>query len=224
MVTWDPGGNEEGKAERYDAWFDTPWGRYAWALESELVGERLGRVASRLVLDVGCGTGRSAAVLGGLGARVVGVDPDAAMLAAARRRLDAPVLAVGERLPFPDRAFDATIAVTVLEFVQDPAEVLAEMARVTRSPGTIVVGALNPRSAWGLWHRRELRGPPWTAARFLTGAALTRLGAPHGAVSLHETLRAPGMLPGLARWGAKAEQLARRARVPGAFRTLTIER
>lgn len=224
VVTWDPGGDEERKAERYDAWFDTPWGRYAWALETALVGERLGGVAGRLALDVGCGTGRSGAVVRSLGARVVGVDPDAAMLAAARGRVDAAVLAVGEHLPFPDRAFDATVAVTVLEFVPDPAEVLAEMARVTRSPGTIVVGALNPRSAWGLWHRRELRGPPWTAARFLTGAALTRLGTPHGVVSLHETLAAPGMLPGLARWGPRAERLAGRVRVPGAFRVVTIER
>lgn len=226
MVTWDPGGDEAGKAERYDAWFDTPWGRYAWALESELVSERLGRVADRLVLDVGCGTGQSGAVARELGAHVVGLDPDPAMLAAAHRhrRVDAPVLAVGERLPFRDRAVDATIAVTVLEFVHDPVAVLAEMARVTRSPGTIVVGALNPHSAWALWHRRELRGPPWTDARFLTGAALTRLAAPHGTVTVDETLHAPGMLPGLARWGPRAERLARRARVPGAFRVVTIER
>lgn len=223
-MTWDPSRDEGGKAERYDAWFDTPWGRYAWALESALVSERLGDLSGRLLLDVGCGTGQSGAVARGLGARVVGLDPDRAMLAAARGRVDAPVLAVGERLPFRDHAFDATIAVTVLEFVQDPAAVVAEMARVTRSPGTVVVGALNTRSAWGLWHRSELRGPPWTEARFLSGPALARLAAPHGAVTVDDTLHAPGMLPGLARWGPCVERLARRARVPGAFRVVTIER
>ena len=91
-------------------------------------------------------------------------------------------------------------------------------------PGRIVVGALNPRSPWGLWHRRELRAGPWGAARFLSGGELVRLGAPHGTVSLDEGLHAPGRLPGLERWGPAAERLARRLRAPGAFRVLTIER
>jgi SAM-dependent methyltransferase len=155
------------------------------------------------VLDVGCGTGRSSTLLGGAGAHVVGIDPDAGMLGLARARVGSAIRAEGERLPFRDRVFDTTVAVTVLEFVRQPAEVLAEMARVTRSPGRIVVGALNPRSAWGLWHRRELRSGPWAGARFLSGRDLVRLGRVHGTVALEEGLHAPGRLPGLDRWGPR---------------------
>jgi SAM-dependent methyltransferase len=214
---------DEGDAQLYDAWFESPWGRYAWAVESELLGARLAGVDGRLVLDVGCGTGRSSALLRDLGARVVGIDPDPGMLGLVGDRADAALLAYGERLPFDDGAFDVSVAVTVLEFVRDPAEVLAEMSRVTRSPGTIVVGALNPRSPWGVWHRRELRAAPWTSARFLPSSELVGLGRVHGTVSLDEGLRVPGRLPGLGVWGQTAEWLGRHVRIPGAFRVLTIE-
>lgn len=223
MVTMSAPDEDQTTARRYDAWFDSPWGRYAWAVESRLLCERLGRAQGRLVLDVGCGTGRSGALLRGLGAHVMGIDPDADMLAVARGRIDAVVLAAGERLPFHDHAFDATVAVTVLEFAGDRARVLGEMARVTRSPGTIVIGALNPRSAWGTWHRRELRSEPWSSARFLSAAELTRLGRAHGTTSLDETLWTPGWLPGIERWGPGIERVGRRVRAPGAFRVMTIE-
>jgi SAM-dependent methyltransferase len=214
---------DDSDAQLYDAWFESPWGRYAWAAESGLLRPRLADVDGRLVLDVGCGTGRSSALLRDLGARVVGIDPDPGMLDLVGDRADAVLRAYGEGLPFGDSAFDVTVAVTVLEFVRDPARVLAEMSRVTRSPGTIVVGALNPRSPWGLWHRDELKGPPWTSARFLSAAELLRLGSAHGTVSLDEGLRVPGRLPGLDIWGRTAEWLGRYVRIPGAFRVLTIE-
>lgn len=211
-------------AEGYDAWFESPWGRYAWGIESRLLHTALGGAPHGLVLDVGCGTGRSSALLRRPGTHVVGIDPDPGMLGLALSRVDAALLAEGERLPFRTRVFDAAVAVTVLEFVREPAEVLAEMARVTGRAGRIVVGALNPRSPWGAWHRRELRAEPWRSARFLSGRDLARLGAPHGMVTLDEGLHAPGVLPGLARWGPAAERLARRVRAPGAFRVMTIER
>jgi SAM-dependent methyltransferase len=163
-------------------------------------------------------------VVGRFGACVVGIDPDAGMLGLARGRVDAAILARGERLPFRDHSFGATVAVTVLEFVPDPAEVLAEMARVTQPGGRIVVGALNPRRPWGLWQRRELRTGPWRTARFLSGRDLVELGRAHGTVSLGEALHAPGPLPGLARWGPVIEWSGRVLRVPGAFRVLRIER
>ena len=224
-TTPDPGAERAwtGDAESYDAWFESPWGRYAWGVESRLVRASLEGVRSERMLDVGCGTGRSSSLLGAPGAFVVGIDPDAGMLELARDRVGSAIRAEGVRLPFPDRVFDAAVAVTVLEFVRDPAAVLAEMARVTRSPGRIVVGALNPRSAWGVWHRRELRSGPWTRARLLSARDLVRLGCVHGTVSLEEGLRAPGRLPGLDRWGPVAERWGRRLRVPGAFRVLTIE-
>lgn len=211
-------------ARSYDAWFDSPWGRYAWAEESRLLHAALEGSGGRRGLDVGCGTGRSSAVLREHAAYVAGIDLDAGMLGLGQTQVDSAILAEGERLPFSEHAFDTTIAVTVLEFVRKPAEVVAEMVRVTRSPGRIIIGALNPRSPWGLWHRRELHTGPWRGARFLAGEDLVRLGRAHGLVSLDQGLRAPGRLPGLARWGPAAERVGRRLRIPGAFRVLTIER
>lgn len=211
-------------AAAYDTWFTSPWGRYAWEQESRLVRAGLAGLHRGRVLDVGCGTGRSSALVRDLGDPVLGIDPDPGMLEVARPRLDAALLAEGEHLPFRDRVFEAAVAVTVLEFARDPAEVVAEMARVTRPGGRIVVGALDPRSPWGAWHRRELQSPPWQTARFLSGRDLARLGAPHGKVTLTEGLHAPGRLPGLDRWGPAVERLAGHLRVPGAFRVLAIER
>lgn len=213
-------GDPYDRARRYDAWFVSPWGSYAWAVESRLVRDGIGDVAGRRVLDVGCGTGRAGALLHALGACVVGADPDPARIAIARARVDAAVVAAGERLPFPDRCFDAALAVAVLEFASDPARVLGEMARVTR--GAIVVGVLNPASLWGELHRR--RSPAWRGARLVGARDLVRLCSPYGVVSVAEGLRAPGPLPGLAAWGPAWERLGRALRLPGAFRVARIER
>ncbi|MFP3901402.1 MAG: class I SAM-dependent methyltransferase [Acidimicrobiia bacterium] len=223
-VESNAGRDATGDARSYDAWFDSPWGRYAWAEESRLLHAALEGSGGRRGLDVGCGTGRSSALLREHASYVVGIDPDPGMLGLGRAHVDAAILATGERLPFSDHAFETTVAVTVLEFVRTPAEVVADMVRVTRSPGRIVIGALNPRSPWGLWHRRELHTGPWRTARFLTGQDLARLGRAHGRVTLDQGLHAPGRLPGLARWGPAVERVGRRLRVPGAFCVLTIER
>lgn len=100
------------------------------------------------VLDVGCGTGvvlRDLVPLVGPRGHVVGVDPSRTLLRAARRLARAHGLggrvrlrvASGERLPFPDAAFDVTLAVTVLPHVADPLTVVREMARVTRPGGRV---------------------------------------------------------------------------------------
>ena len=59
---------------------------------------------------------------------------------------------------------------TVLEFVRDPARVLAEMARVTAPGGRMVVGVLNARSSWAAARTREAQrhGGPFASARFFS--------------------------------------------------------
>jgi demethylmenaquinone methyltransferase/2-methoxy-6-polyprenyl-1,4-benzoquinol methylase len=47
------------------------------------------------------------------------------------------VLAQGERLPFPDASFDAVTFTYLLRYVDDPAAILAELARVLRPGGTL---------------------------------------------------------------------------------------
>jgi demethylmenaquinone methyltransferase / 2-methoxy-6-polyprenyl-1,4-benzoquinol methylase len=93
------------------------------------------------VLDVATGTGAVAReLLAEKGCTVVGLDQSPEMLAEARRRLPDTVTLVqsrAEELPFPDGAFDALTFTYLLRYVEDPAAVLHELARVVRPGGTI---------------------------------------------------------------------------------------
>ena len=94
--------------------------------------------AGRRWLDVGCGTGALTAMV--LAAaepgEVVGVDPSAGFLAAARARAAGrhSGFCVGDAraLAFADGTFDAVVSGLALNFVPEPAAALAELARVTR--------------------------------------------------------------------------------------------
>lgn len=115
---------------------------------SELSIELLCLDAGQAVLDVGCGHGTSVASLArrvGRSGRIVGLDASQVMVAEARRRFaqsDAALeLQVGDAtaLPFENGAFDASRADRVFMFVREPQRALAEMVRVTKPGGRIVV-------------------------------------------------------------------------------------
>jgi ubiquinone/menaquinone biosynthesis C-methylase UbiE len=100
------------------------------------------------VLDVGCGTGddvRLLAHMTGNDGLVVGVDNSAVMLAEARRRsegLNLPVeycLADAGYLSFANDSFNACRSDRTFQHLEDPREAFAEMVRVTRSGGHIVI-------------------------------------------------------------------------------------
>lgn len=98
----------------------------------------------------------------------------------------------------------------------DPA-MLTVAARRVRAP-LLAADARSPR-------RRQLRRPPWQAARFLTRRQLRVLGARHGQVKLHGTLVMPGVVPGSRHAGCLLEAIGRRAfPATGAFQVLTIEK
>ncbi|HEX6508516.1 MAG TPA: methyltransferase domain-containing protein [Chloroflexota bacterium] len=114
--------------------------RVAHSLLAAQPGERF--------LEVGSGTGEDAVRLAeavGPGGSVVGVEPSEIMLDEARRRFgdrELPlewIQADAEALPFPDGSFDGAHADRVLQHVADPARVIGEMVRVTRSGGRIVI-------------------------------------------------------------------------------------
>jgi len=100
----------------------------------------LGLPALGRLLDLGCGPGAVAARIGarrpGLG--IFGVDRDLAVLAQARRRVTA-LRADAADLPFASTSFDAVHARLVLRHLADPARALAEMHRVLRPGGRVVV-------------------------------------------------------------------------------------
>ncbi len=100
--------------------------------------------AGQRVLDLAAGTGASSVVLARAGAEVVGADFSAGMIAEARRRYGARphlsfVQADATALPFADGEFDAVTISFGLRNVNDPAQALAEMRRVVRPGGRLVV-------------------------------------------------------------------------------------
>jgi ArsR family transcriptional regulator len=103
--------------------------------------------------DLGCGTGQTTAALAPFAGKVIAVDESSAMLAAARKRLDARhnvELRSGslEDLPIDDASLDAAVLSLVLHFVVDPSKVIAEAARVLRPGGRLLVVDMLP-------HERE---------------------------------------------------------------------
>ena len=125
---------------------DTPW--HHWYVE------HLDR--NDFVLDLGCSTAAHA-IVAARGVRgVVGVDYDGAALvtaAAAVRGAGADnvsLLAVDltGRLPFRDSSFDAVLFLDVIEHLEPRQQVLAEVARVLRSDGRLLVSGPNRKTTW----------------------------------------------------------------------------
>jgi ubiquinone/menaquinone biosynthesis C-methylase UbiE len=112
-----------------------------------IVREALAASPGERVLDVGCGPGFYCAELAadvGSSGSVVGVDSSPAMLGLAGRRCagnERVELLSGDAvsLPVDDASFDAAVCVQVLEYVADPTVALAEMHRVLRPGGRVVV-------------------------------------------------------------------------------------
>jgi demethylmenaquinone methyltransferase / 2-methoxy-6-polyprenyl-1,4-benzoquinol methylase len=123
------------------------------------------------VLDVATGTAAVAIELTRhTGCNVVGVDQSPEMLAEAERRVAAAGLsnriqlveAHAERLPFPDRSFDALTFTYLLRYVEDPAATLRELVRVVRPGGTVAMLEFAvPRGLWrGPWELYVRAGLP----------------------------------------------------------------
>jgi SAM-dependent methyltransferase len=96
-----------------------------------------------LVVDVGAGDGGMATFCAQLGARAILVDTDAARVAQAVERVRIEVdgriegrVADGAALPVPDGAASRVICTEVLEHVDDPAAVMAELVRIGQ-PGAL---------------------------------------------------------------------------------------
>ncbi len=167
----------------YARWRSGSLGQITDALEQQLLVELLGPIAGKTLLDVGCGDGALAVRLAQQHVVVTGLDPDPKMLAAARQRAvtaNVPLRLVEgkvEALPFPDTAFDCVFAVATLCCVADAERAIAEMVRVLRPGGLLIIGELGKHSLWAAY--RRMRGwighPVWRAARFFSPAEIRRL-------------------------------------------------
>lgn len=136
----------------YDRWAPVyDGGNPLTRLEEPVLKRLLGPVTGLRLLDAGCGTGRHAVELARRGAEVVGVDFSSGMLGRAIARAEkegvtAELLAhdLAKPLPFLDGSFDRVISCLVLEHVKNLDAFFAELGRVCRPGGFLVVTAMHP--------------------------------------------------------------------------------
>lgn len=150
------------------------------------------------MLDVGTGVGGNLAPITERFS-VAGVEisqsaaRQAAAAAAGLTHLASVVVGDGARLPFADGSFGAAVCTEVLEHVDEPSQVFAEVARVLRLGGLLYVTTPNYANLAGLHKlladRRSGRHDwnPWGAHHggyeaFMTGRKLARAAAPYFSV------------------------------------------
>ncbi len=107
----------------------------------------------RTALDIGCGEGRFCRMLAAEGIATTGIDPTLRLLDAARTRDPQGnyLQARAEALPFADASFDLAVSYLTLIDIDDYAAAIAEMARVLRPGGSLLIANLNSFSTAGDW-------------------------------------------------------------------------
>lgn len=142
----------------FSGWYERERSRGYHALIDEL---EMGVVApfarGGRVLEVGCGTGLILERLGSVAEEAWGVDLSPGMLQKARQRGLNVVLGSVTEIPFADDSFDLVCSFKVLAHVPDIGQALAEISRVTRPGGHMVLEFYNP---WSLrFLAKRLAGP-----------------------------------------------------------------
>jgi ubiquinone/menaquinone biosynthesis C-methylase UbiE len=108
---------------------------------ADRVLEAAGAVRNLELLDAGCGTGELCRRLSDRGALVSGIDLCAGLVERARSMapLAALARADAQALPFGTARFDLATSVLVLHYLENPGRALAELARVLRPGGRLIV-------------------------------------------------------------------------------------
>jgi SAM-dependent methyltransferase len=126
------------------------------------------------VVDVGCGTGNAALLAAERGAEVTGVDPAERLRSVAEQQAQARGLSArfvhgtAEALPLAEHSADLILSVFGVIFASDAAAAIAEMARVVKPSGRIVLSAWIPEGAIS------------AAASLSRRAVMNALGSPEG--------------------------------------------
>jgi ubiquinone/menaquinone biosynthesis C-methylase UbiE len=160
--------------------FDRIAGIYDESLPAHVVDHYLEKRARFVIehcprgsaLDVGCGTGALAIRLAEAGYELAGVDPSEGMLRVLEERTSSvrAVKGSGSSLPFADDSFDLVLSVAVMHHIAAPEGVrrtLAEMVRVARPGGRVLVWDHNPRNPY--WRLLMARVPQDTGEERLVG-------------------------------------------------------
>ncbi len=119
---------------------------------------------ARGCFDVGCGTGALSSTLANMtrAAKIVGIDPSAAFIQAARSQITDPRVTIelgdAQSLPYADASFDRCLALLSVNFIPDAPKAAKEMRRVTKSGGVVAT------TMWDASRANELQNCLWDAA------------------------------------------------------------
>lgn len=199
-------------AAEYDAWYDTPRGRWIGETEFHLAQRLLDSRPPESLLDVGCGTGWFTRRFAATGMAATGLDLNGDWLVFARRQNDAKTAWLegdARRLPFEDQSFDTVLSIAALCFIEEERQALAEIVRVARR--RFAIGWLNRASL--LYHAKAGQGA-YRGATWRTAGEIRRLfhGLPVRKLTIRSAVFLPnggwiaemleGLLPGTLPYGA----------------------
>ena len=125
----------------YNAHYDRP-----------CVLELCGDVAGKRVVDICCGPGLYMVELLARGATVTGFDASSVMLELARARVGPAAEVIearlGDRLPLEDASVDLAVCALAIHYVEDKGPTLAELHRILRPGGALVLSTQHPTTDW----------------------------------------------------------------------------
>jgi SAM-dependent methyltransferase len=109
--------------------------------------EALRHIEGRRVLEIGCGEGIGASVLAEAAASVVAVDYSDKALEDARASYDSEKITFTKMevppIDFPDASIDAAVCFQMIEHLEQPGGLVAEIARVIRDDGLALIATVN---------------------------------------------------------------------------------
>jgi len=147
-------------------WFDTPLGQRLLAAESEAIQTVLPRLFGYHLIQVGqIGDG---GLLESSRIRhrcLLGQQPSPSLM----NPPYSSVFALPEALPLAADSIDVVVLPHILEFAEDPHEILREIERVLIPEGHLLILGFNPISLWGIsrWFLAQRQQAPW-CGRFLS--------------------------------------------------------
>jgi SAM-dependent methyltransferase len=128
-------------ASEYDEWFI----RNHFAYLSEMIAIKRVLPEHGKGIEIGVGTGRFAAPLG----IEIGVEPSKNMRIIAEQRGVSVLDGIAEKLPFEDKKFDYALMVTVVCFLDDINRSFAEVHRILKDRGCLIIGFIDKSSPLG---------------------------------------------------------------------------
>lgn len=181
VVDYEIGAEGYRDVARYDHRYTGAANEYRQIVMATAYRGLIGTLKGKRVLDIGCGSGRGIVGFAPEAEFTVGCDASVDMLGVTARKLAgstrwALASAYAQQLPFVSNAFDVVTTLNFLHLftLKTQRDMIAEMKRVTKPGGTLVLefdNALHGLGLVGLFKRffRDERGTlPWEA-RYVLG-------------------------------------------------------